>query len=224
MASEARHAHDVDANVPTSTRAQFIRSRLASLLAVAPLGVWTVAHVWGNLSAFRGDEAWTQTVTTYAHPISYVVTLVVVFAPLLLHTFWGIGRIFMTRPNFVHYPYYANLKYILQRLAAIGVLAFLCAHVWLATIKPRVLEGHPEAFSELAHEMHHHGPTLVVYVLGTLGVAYHLANGLQTVAFSLGLVKSKQAQSRLEPWALVFFLGLLAMCWSVVYAFWRAGT
>jgi len=213
----------IDVQPPAYTRAQFIRSRLASLLAVAPLGVWTVAHVWGNLSAFRGEQAWTQTVTTYAHPFSYGITLVVVFAPLLLHTFWGIGRIFMTKPNVVQYAYYANFKYVLQRLAAIGVLAFLCAHVWLAMLEPRLVEGHPEAFAELAGEMRHHGPTLVVYLLGTLGVAYHLANGLQTVAFSLGMVKSKQAQSRLEPWALVFFLVLLAMCWGVIYAFWRAG-
>lgn len=217
-ATDSKGAADVD-----ETRSQFIWSKLSSILAVVPLGVWTVAHVWGNLSAFRGEQAWTETVTTYAHPISFLVTLLLVFAPLLMHTFWGIGRIFMTRPNVVRYPYYTNLKFILQRLAAIGVLLFLGAHVWKAMIVPRVIEGHAEPFGEFAQTMRHHVPTLLVYVFGTLGVAYHLANGVQTTAFSLGILETPRAQKRFEGGVLLFFLVFLAMCWGAIYALWRAG-
>ena len=39
---------------------------------------------------------------------------------------------------------------------------------------------------DIAHEMHHHLPTLVVYCLGVLGTAYHLANGLQTATMGWG--------------------------------------
>jgi succinate dehydrogenase/fumarate reductase cytochrome b subunit len=76
------------------------------------------------------------------------------------------------------YAYYDNLNYLLQRLAAIGVLRFLGAHLWLAMIHPRLVLGHPEPFSDIAYEMRFHTPTLVVYLLGTLAVCYHLANGI----------------------------------------------
>jgi succinate dehydrogenase / fumarate reductase cytochrome b subunit len=218
----ANTAH-VEGDDAPSSRASFIRSRLASWLAIAPLGVWAVAHVWGNLSAFRGEQAWTETVTTYAHPISFAITMIVVLLPLLIHSVWGIGRLFMSRPNVVRYPFYTNFKFILQRLAAVGVLFFLGAHLWLALISPRVIQGHAERFTDFAHEMRHHTPTLVVYVLGTLGVAYHLANGVQTLAFSSGFVKSQQAQRRFEVWVLAFFLIFLAMCWAAIYALWSAG-
>jgi len=37
----------------------FVRARLGSFLAVMPLSIWTANHLWRNLSAFRGAEAWT---------------------------------------------------------------------------------------------------------------------------------------------------------------------
>ena len=178
-------AADASSTTKSST---FFRSRIGSLLAVVPLGVWTVIHLWNNLSAFRGAKAWQSSVTEYSHPVAEFAAGFVVLTPLLIHTFWGLGRMVASRPNFPRYPYYANLKYVLQRLAALGVLAFLGAHMWLAMLEPRLLEGRPEPFADISHEMHHHGPTLLVYVLGTLGVSYHLANGLQTFAMSWGAI------------------------------------
>jgi succinate dehydrogenase / fumarate reductase cytochrome b subunit len=217
------HADVQPGDAAGEPRSTFLRSKLASILAVVPLGVWTVAHVWNNLAVYDGGPAWERSVTTYPHPVAQLVTAVLVFAPLLLHTFWGLGRLLVTRPNNVKYGYYTNLKYLLQRVSAVGVLLFLGAHVWLALIQPRFVEGRPEPFVEIAHEMRHHGPTLAVYLLGTLGVAYHLANGLATVAFSFGLVTTPKAQKRFEGVVLLFFLGLLAMSWGAIYGLYRAG-
>src|SRR5690349_19223998 len=212
------------AEAASSTKgSSFFRSRLGSALAVMPLGVWTVIHLWNNLAAFRGAKAWQSAVTEYSHPTAEFVTGFVVLTPLLIHTFWGIGRMLASRPNYPRYPFYANFKYVLQRLAAIGVLAFLGAHLWLALLQPRLVEGRPEPFSDISQEMHHHGPTLLVYVLGTLGVSYHLANGLQTFAMGWGLVSSRRGLKRLEGAALVTFLVLLAMSWGVIYALYDAG-
>jgi succinate dehydrogenase / fumarate reductase cytochrome b subunit len=205
------------------SRSSFVRARLASALAIAPLGVWTVNHLWNNLAAFQGAAAWESAVTEYPHPVAQVVTGVIVLLPLAIHTVWGIGRLATSRPNNLRYPKYANLKYALQRLSALGVLLFLGAHLWLALLKPRALEGHAEAFADISHEMHFHTPTLVVYVLGTLGVAYHLANGVQSACMSWGVVTSRAALRRLEASALVLFLVLLLMAWGAVYALWAAG-
>lgn len=103
-----------------------------------------------------------------------------------------------SRPNNLQYTTFSNLKYLLQRLAALGVLLFLGAHLWLAMIRPRFVRGHSEAFADIAHEMRTHTPTLVVYLLGTLGVAYHLANGLGSFAMGWGVVSSRRA---LRKWS-----------------------
>jgi succinate dehydrogenase / fumarate reductase, cytochrome b subunit len=204
-------------------RADFLRARVASALAIAPLGVWTLVHLWNNLAAFQGGDAWQTAVTAYPHPFAEAVTAVVVLLPLALHVVWGLGRLATARPNNLRYGFYANLKYALQRLSAVGVLFFLGAHLWLAFLRPRLFEGHAEPFAEIAEEMHFHAPTLITYVLGTLGVSYHLANGAQTFCMGWGVVSSRTGLRRLEWATLLFFALLLVMSWGAVYALWAAG-
>jgi len=204
-------------------RGAFLRARLGSLLAVVPLGVWTVNHVWSNLSAFRGAAAWQAEVTEHGHPVAFFATSVVALLPLALHAVWGVGRLLTARPNVVKYKYYGNFKYVLQRLSAIGVALFVGAHLWLAFLRPRITTGRPEPFADIAHEMHHHLPTLVVYLLGVLGVSYHLANGLQSFTMAWGVVSSRRALKRLEIYTIAFFLLLLGMGWAAIYALWDAG-
>lgn len=207
-----------------SPRRAFVWSRVGSIVAVVPLGAWTIQHVWDNLAAFRGAEAWEGAVTRDVHPATQAAIVAFVIAPLLIHTAWGVQRLFGSRPNNHRYGYYANLKYLLQRLSAIGVLLFLGAHLWLAWLRPRLLLGHGETFADISREMRFHTPTLVVYVLGTLGVAYHLGNGLQGFAMGWGIAQTRRGVRHLEPLALAVFLTLLAMSWAALYALWRAGS
>ena len=201
----------------------FLRERLASLLAIAPLGVWTVNHLWNNLAAFSGGAAWQTQVTEYPHPLAFFLASVVALLPLGLHTVWGIARLVTVKPNLVRYGTFANLRYVLQRLSAIGVLLFLGAHLWLAMIHPRLTTGRAEPFTDISHEMRHHGPTLLVYVLGTFGVAYHLANGIQSFAMGWGIVTSQRALRKLTAAVLLFFVALVVMAWAAIYALWDAG-
>lgn len=201
----------------------FIRTRLGSLLAVAPLGIWTVNHLWNNLSAFKGAEAWQANVTEYSHPVSFVASSLVALLPIALHTIWGIGRLKTVRPNNIRYSYFANLKYTLQRLSAVGLVLFLGAHLWLAMLHPRLTTGRPEPFADIANEMHNHAPTLIVYVLGVLGVSYHLANGISTFAMGWGLVTSRRALKKVDAFVWIAFAVLLVMGWGSVYALWSAG-
>jgi succinate dehydrogenase / fumarate reductase cytochrome b subunit len=223
MRVESRPARGRSRASRGEARSSFLRARLASGLAILPLGVWTSAHLWNNLAAFQGAEAWQRAVTEYPHPFAEALTGVVVLLPLAIHTIWGIGRLASSRPNNLRYPFYGNLKYLLQRVAAVGVLFFLGAHLWLAMLRPRLQEGRPEPFADIAQEMHFHTPTLVVYVLGTLGVAYHLANGVQSFCMGWGVVTSERALKRLEWVALLLFVLLLAMSWGAIYALWAAG-
>lgn len=203
--------------------APVLRARLGSLLAIFPLGVWTVLHLWNNLAAFRGGGAWSDAVTSYAHPFAQVATLLVVLGPLLVHAVWGMWRLRGMRVNLSTSPSYTNLKYLLQRASAVGLLLFLGAHLWLALIRPRLLQGHAEPFADIAAQMHGHTPTLVVYVLGVLGTAFHLANGVHAACLGWGVVASARALARLEWVAVGLFVVLLAMGWGAVYALYVAG-
>ncbi len=214
-------AATVSARTARST-GSFTRARLGSLLAVAPLGIWTVGHLWNNLAAFQGDEAWTHAVTEYPHPLAQLATAILVLLPLVLHAAWGVGRLFTVRMNNIRYGYWANLKYLLQRLSAVGLFLFLGAHLWLAMLQPRLQLGHAEPFADISHEMHFHMPTLAVYLLGTLGLAFHLANGLHSFAMGWGIVTSKRALRQTEWVILGAFFVLLGMGWSAIYALYAA--
>ena len=208
-------------NAPSGS---FAWARLGSFLSIVPLGVWTVNHLWKNLAAFRGADAWERSVTQYAHPVAEAATLIIVLVPLLIHTLWGIQRLFGFRPNDFAYAYYDNLKYLLQRLAAIGVLLFLGAHLWLAMIHPRLVLGHPEPFSDIAYEMRFHTPTLVVYLLGTLAVCYHLANGIFGFVWTWGIAAGRPSFWRINALATITFILLMCLSWGAIYALWSAGT
>lgn len=204
-------------------RNPLLKSRLGSFLAVVPLSIWVINHLWDNLSAFYGATAWEKSVTEYANPFAQAFTFIIVMLPLLIHTAWGLVRIFTMKPNNLAYNNYGNLKYIVQRVAGLGVLAFLGAHIWLAFLQPRLVEGHAEPFMDIAREMHYHGPTLMVYLLGTLGTSYHLANGLQTFGMGWGILASDRSMRRFEPISILIFLILLAMSWGAIYALYTAG-
>ncbi len=206
-----------------SEAGSFLRSRLGSFLAVMPLGVWTLMHLWNNLSAFQGAEAWEASVTHHPHPLAQLVTSVVVLLPLALHTVWGISRLKSARPNIGSYGFLSNAKYLLQRLSALGLLGFLVAHLVKAWAQPRFVEGHAEGFEHIAAYMRHHTPTTIVYLLGTLAVSYHLANGLATFAMGWGIVSSRAALKKTDVLSYVLFVIFLGMSWGAVYGLWMQG-
>ena len=220
-------------NVTTSTPATvtergpaaFFKTRMGSFFAVVPLAFWTVNHLWNNLASLRGAHAWEAAVVQHSSPFAEAIGATIALAPLLLHTVWGFSRLFTWRPNAVSYSYYGNIKFILQRLSAVGVLLFLGAHIYLAWIKPHVFEGHGEEFEDIAKEMFTSadGPTLIVYVLGTLGVSYHIGNGLQSWVVGWGLVGSRDAVKRFEWVAIGTFVVLLAMSWGGIFGLYTHG-
>lgn len=215
-----------DRSVPAAARdvaRDFILARLGSIFAILPLGVWTTVHLWNQLAAYQSPESWQSSVTAHSSQAGAALTFAVVLVPLLWHTVWGISRMVKSRPN-VRIGWFSNFRYILQRLSAIGLLLFLGAHLWLAWISPRFIEGRPEPFSDIAREMHFHTPTLVVYILGVLAIAYHLANGLWSfLSMGWGVTVSKSGIAWMERVSLLFFFVLLAIGWSAVYGLYAGG-
>jgi succinate dehydrogenase / fumarate reductase, cytochrome b subunit len=218
--SSADAAHDPASE---AERSSYFWSRMGSLVAFAPLGVWTFFHVFANMASLQGAEAWQTAVTGHSHPAALVATSLVVLVPIAMHTVWGIKRLGSFKPNNQRYGFFNNLRYLLQRASAVGVLLFLGAHLTLAFFKPRLTTGNPEMFKDIAHEMAHNPPTLLVYVLGTLGVAYHLGNGLQGFCMSWGIATTREGLKHVERLSYVVFVVLYAMCLAAIYGLYRAG-
>ena len=143
--------------------------------------------------------------------------------PLAIHGVWGIGRLATSRPNNVRYGYYANLKYLLQRLSAIGVLLFLGAHMWRALLHPRLVEGRAEAFADIAQEIHFNTPTLDRLRARDARRLVPPGERSPDVLHGLGHRHEPAGLRRLEGAALALFVLLLAMSWAAVYALWAAG-
>jgi succinate dehydrogenase / fumarate reductase cytochrome b subunit len=215
-----------DRAVPPHARSMardFILARLGSFFAFAPLGIWTLGHLWHQLAAYQSAEAWEKEVEQHSSAAGAYLTFAVVLIPLVWHTVWGIGRMFKSRPAVANRGF-SNIRYMVQRLSAIGLLLFLGAHLWLAWFQPRFVEGRPEPFAEIAREMHFNGPTLAVYILGVLAIAYHLANGLWSfLSMGWGLTVSKSALSWMEKVSLLFFFVLLVIGWAAVYGLYSGG-
>lgn len=219
--SETAHVQDSAAE---HERASYFWSRMGSLLAFAPLGVWTFFHVFANMASLQGAEAWQASVTAHSHPASLVATTTIVMLPIVIHTIWGIKRLASSRPNNQRYGFFNNLRYVLQRASAVGVLLFLGAHIWLAFLNPRLTTGNPETFKDISYEMAHHMPTLIVYVLGTLGVSYHLGNGIQGFCMSWGIATTRDGLKHVERISYVAFIVLYAMSLAAIYGLYRAGS
>jgi succinate dehydrogenase / fumarate reductase cytochrome b subunit len=199
------------------------RVRLGSILAVAPLSLWTINHLLENLLLYRSPTAWEHGVTGAGGPVQEVLISVFVIGPLLFHTLWGLLRMKKTRwRDALRLGPFDHLRFFLQRFAAIGVLLFLIAHILKARILPAINSptGH-ESFVEMASEMKH-PETFMVYFLGTLGLSYHLANGLWGFAIHMGWYQGPKAQARLRSAVIGVFLLLLAAAWAVVVGLMRA--
>src|SRR5262249_22638010 len=107
--------------------------------------------------------------------------------------------------------------FFVQRFSAIGAALFIGAHLVKARILPAIQSptGH-EHLKDMAEAMRE-PPTMIVYVLGTLAVAYHMANGLWGFAIHMGWYQGPAAQRRLRTFSVVFFSLMLVGFWAVIY-------
>jgi succinate dehydrogenase / fumarate reductase cytochrome b subunit len=211
---------DATASAGTRTRA-ITEKQIMSILGVVPLGAYVVAHLWTNLYSLGGADLFNQRLTeSRSSPAFIFLEVFGLGVPILVHAWIGLKLIVKGRPNVKNYPTLRNLKYGLQRLAGVGVLLFLGAHVLKARILPAtsgVEPGH-ETWAGM-HEALSEPITFTVYLLGLLGVSYHLANGLWGSAMTLGLTVTPKAQARMEWVTAVVFVVLLAMSGLALYGF-----
>jgi succinate dehydrogenase / fumarate reductase cytochrome b subunit len=193
--------------------------QVMSILGLVPLGAYVVAHLWTNMYSLAGAEAFdAKLVASRSSPALIFLEVFGLGLPIIAHTWIGIAILRTMRPNNTRYGTLRNLKYFLQRVAGVGVLLFLGAHVIKARILPAMSPVGHETWAGM-HEALSEPLTFGVYALGLLGISYHLANGLWGSSLTLGLAVTPRAQARMEWISAVAFVVLLAMCGLALYGF-----
>ena len=210
----------METNQVTSLNRSFWLGKLFSILGMFPIGVYVVVHLYNNLRSLGGEEVFNAHLAS-ARTVPLIVPLAVLFIwiPIAFHGIYGLFLMKRSRPNLVRFRYFQNLKYVFQRLSGIGLLLFIPAHIYKTRLEP-YFEGTVLDFHHMTEGLHE-PLTLVVYLLGVLGVAYHLGNGIWQFFIGWGIVTTEKAMRRVEVVSMIFFLILLGMGYGAIWGFLR---
>ncbi len=203
------------------SKKSFWLGKLFSLAGVVPLGLYVIVHLYQNLRSLSGAEAFDQHLAeSRSFPLIVPITILVIWIPIVFHGLYGLFGIKKTRANLMQFPYFENLKYTIQRLSGIGLLIFIPAHIYKTRIEPTL--------SQSSLNFHHMSEalneplTLGVYLLGVLGVAFHLANGFWQFSIGWGLVRTERGMRRMQFISYGVFVALLTLGYGAIWGFYRA--
>lgn len=215
--AQAVEAKPIEASAPTKDHS-FAQKRWFSLIGLVPLGAYVVSHLLSVSRWWSGPEAYDAAIReSHGSWLTWLGTLALL-GFVAYHAVIGLQQIGRSRMMSPKPTRVLHWTYILQRIAGLGILAFIPAHVYKAKIAP-ALHGTHESFATMHQafaETPEHWLTLGVYVLGTAGVAYHLAHGLWTASVSFGLAQSEAAQRRMQVVSVVFFLFLITLAYGSI--------
>lgn len=139
-----------------------------------------------------------------------------VYLPFAVHALVGLAITVRSSPNVGRLNGFRNWKYLLQRVSAIGVLLFVPAHVYKTKVEPW-RGGFPIDYAHM-HAGMIEPVTFAVYVLGMLGVCFHLANGLWLAGITWGVFTGPRGQRFGEWLSILFGAVLLLLSFGAIFA------
>ncbi len=241
------------ATVATSTEvtaspkidSSFIWRRLHSLSGLLPIGAYLCFHIYENLGALRGPEAYNETInhvnTMLPRAYFYLVELAVVIGPLLFHSLYGFYIAATGRSNVGAYPYSSNWAYWAQRVSGYVAFIYLLFHVGVLRVAVTLGGNHLAAYSGPAPGQlnlvtyadvaaHLGNPELmavrswmagthmfVIYVIGTLLTIFHFTNGLNGFAWTWGIAVGRIAQARVRVFGWILFVALSVATLNILF-------
>ena len=198
----------------------FLLRKLHQLTGIVPLGIFFLVHMYTNSTAMSGAKVFNEHVQDI-HNIPYLLFVEVfgIFLPLLYHSIYGIIISRETRPNMGSYSYARNWFYFIQRISGAFLFFFLLFHIlnfrfgMIPGLNTTPVAGHASsAFDIVAREFRNDG-IFLLYVLGVLATAWHLAYGIWLFAVDWGIIIGEKAQkvALYACIALAVFLGAVGI-------------
>lgn len=186
----------------------FLLRRLHSLTGLV-FGGYLVVHLMVNATLAEGIREGSTTVyqiqvnMIHSLPLLLGIECILIYLPILYHTFYGIWIIAAGQPNLDHYGYTKNWFYVLQRISAIILIFFIFFHVlgmkglFGGAIGDALKFDAANATASTANHFNYAWWVWgVIYPVGILASCYHLANGFWTGAITWGLTTSAKSMRR----------------------------
>ncbi len=204
----------------------FLLRKLHQLTGIVPLGAFFFVHMWTNSTALNGPESFNEHVQTI-HDMPYLLFIEIfgIFLPLIFHSVYGILISAEAKPNALSYGYARNWFYIFQRVTGIFLFFFLLFHILnfrfglIPGLNLTPVAGNADqAFAIVSAEFQITW-VLVLYILGVVATAWHLAYGFFLFAVDWGIVIGEKAQKIVlyGCLALAVFLGAVGI--NAAFAF-----
>lgn len=186
---------------------QFINSSLGRKTVMAATGlflcVFLVEHLYGNLLLFYSDggAAFIEYSHTLVHSILIRIVEVVLFAAIILHV---VQAVYLTKQNSdarpVKYEVYKvgeTSNWFSRNMGITGsvILFFIVVHLWQFFVPYRITgtvgDGGEMNVAQSVQVAFQNGWYVLLYVVSTLFLAFHLNHGFQSAFRSLGLNNKK---------------------------------
>ncbi len=179
----------------------FLLRKLHQITGIVPLGVFFFVHMFTNSKAMNGDASFNKAVKEI-HDIPYLLLIEIfgIFVPLLFHSIYGVIISSESKPNALSYGYGRNWFYVFQRATGIFLFVFILFHIlnlrfgMVPGLNMTPVAGNADqAYAIVAREFQISW-VLILYILGVLATAWHLAYGFFLFAVDWGLVIGEKAQ------------------------------
>lgn len=196
----------------------FLLRKLHQLTGIVPLGFFFFGHMFTNSKAMSGAKVFNDAVEDIHHiPYLLFIEIFGIFLPLLFHSVYGIFISAEARPNVGNYNYGRNWFYLFQRITGVFLFFFILFHILnfrfglVPGLNETPVAGNaPLAFNIVSREFQITW-VLILYFLGILATAWHLAYGFFLFAVDWGILIGEKAQKM----ALYACLGLAVMLGAV---------
>ena len=179
----------------------FLLRKLHQLTGIVPLGMFFFVHMWTNSTALNGPASFNEHVQTI-HDMPYLLFIEIfgIFVPLAFHSIYGILISGEAKPNVGSYGYARNWFYVFQRVTGIYLFFFLLFHILnfrfglIPGLNLVPVAGNADkAYAIVAGEFQITW-VMVIYILGVVATAWHLAYGFFLFAVDWGIVIGEKAQ------------------------------
>ena len=179
----------------------FLLRKLHQLTGIVPLGAFFFVHMYTNSTAMSGAQVFNEHVRDIHHmPYLIFIEIFGIFLPLLFHSVYGVIISTEARANPGNYGYARNWFYIFQRITGIFLFFFLLFHILnfrfglIPGLNLTPIAGNADqAFRIVSQEFQNTG-ILLLYILGVVATAWHLAYGIWLFAVDWGIVIGEKAQ------------------------------
>lgn len=196
----------------------FLLRKLHQITGIVPLGLFFFGHMFTNSKAMSGDKVFNEAVQDLHHiPYLLFIEIFGIFLPLLFHSVYGIIISAEAKPNIGNYNYGRNWFYIFQRVTGVFLFFFIFFHILnfrfglIPGLNMTPIAGNADlAFDIVAREFSIPW-VMILYILGILATAWHLAYGFWLFAVDWGIVIGEKAQKM----ALYACLGLAVLLSAV---------